>query len=60
LRGMSGEYRFAVVTILHYAGGGQWSYEEDVYNGKEAEEVLARFLADATAAGHAPPPGPPS
>jgi ketosteroid isomerase-like protein len=20
------------ITILHYAGGGQWSYEEDVYN----------------------------
>jgi hypothetical protein len=20
------------ITILHYAGDGQWSYEEDVYN----------------------------
>ena len=22
----------ANITILHYAGAGQWSYEEDVYN----------------------------
>lgn len=58
LPGMTGEYRFAVVTILHYAGDGQWSYEEDVYNGKEAEEVLTRFLTDAAVAGHAPPAGP--
>ena len=60
LPGMAGEYKFAVVTILHYAGDGQWSYEEDVYNEKEAEAVLGRFLEDAAAAGHAPPPGPPS
>ncbi len=51
LPGMTGEYKFAVVTILHYAGNGQWSYEEDVYNEKEAEAVLARFLEDAAAAG---------
>ena len=58
LDGMTGDYRFAVVTILRYAGDGLWSYEEDVYNGKEAEEVLARFLTDAAEAGHSPPPGP--
>ncbi len=58
LPGMTGEYRFAVVTILGYAGHGQWSFEEDVYNEKEAEAVLARFLEDAAAAGHAPPEGP--
>jgi hypothetical protein len=58
LAGMTGEYRFAVVTILRYAGDGAWSYEEDVYNGKEAEEVLARFLTDAAAAGHEAPAGP--
>ena len=51
LPGMTGEYKFAVVTILRYAGDGQWSYEEDVYNEKEAEAVLARFLEDAGAAG---------
>ena len=25
-------YSFNVHVILHYAGNGQWSYEEDVYN----------------------------
>ena len=60
LPGMEGEYKFAVVTILHYAGNGQWSYEEDVYNEKEAEAVLARFLEDAAAAGATGvPTGPP-
>ena len=55
LPGMTGEYKFAVVGILEYAGNGQWSLEEDVYNAKEAEQVLVRFLEDAAAAGHAPP-----
>ena len=55
LPGMTGEYKFAVVGILEYAGNGQWSLEEDVYNAKEAEAVLVRFLEDAAAAGHAPP-----
>jgi ketosteroid isomerase-like protein len=59
LAGMKGEYKFAVVTILEYAGGGQWSYEEDVYNEKEADVVLTRFIEDAAKAGHAPPSGPP-
>jgi ketosteroid isomerase-like protein len=58
LEGMKGEYKFAVVTILEYAGDGLWSLEEDVYNGKEAEAVLTSFLTDAAAAGHAPPAGP--
>ncbi len=60
LWGMSGDYRFAVVTILGYAGDGHWASEEDIYNEKEAEAVLARFLEDAVAAGHAPPSGPES
>ena len=55
---MTGEYKFAVVGILEYAGNGQWSLEEDVYNAKEAEHVLVRFLEDAAAAGHAPPTPP--
>lgn len=58
LPGMTGEYKFAVVTILEYAGDGMWSLEEDVYNEKETEAVLARFLEDATKAGHSPPAGP--
>jgi hypothetical protein len=58
LPGMSGEYKFAVATILEYAGNGLWSLEEDIYNEKETEEVLARFIADATAAGHSVPAPP--
>lgn len=58
LPGMTGEYKFAVVTILEYAGDGMWSLEEDVYNEKETEAVLARFLEDAGKAGHSPPAGP--
>lgn len=54
LPGMTGEYKFAVAVVLHYAGNGLWSYEEDIYNAKEADAVLARFLEDAAAAGHAP------
>ena len=60
LPGMSGEYKFAVATILEYAGNGQWSLEEDIYNEKEAEQVIARFVTDATAAGHQVPGGPPA
>ena len=60
LPGMTGDYRFAVATILEYAGNGQWSLEEDIYNEKEAEAVIARFVTDATAAGHQVPGGPPA
>jgi ketosteroid isomerase-like protein len=58
LPGMTGEYRFAVAVVLEYAGDGQWSLEEDIYNAKETDAVLAKFLEDAAAAGHAiaPPP----
>ena len=52
LPGMKGEYKFAVVVLLRYAGDGLWASEEDVYNGKEAETVLMSFLTDAAAAGH--------
>ena len=38
------EYRFDVHVILHYAGNGQWSYEEDVYNPQEAEKVVGAWL----------------
>ncbi len=58
LPGMTGEYKFAVAVVLEYAGNGLWSLEEDIYNAKETDEVLARFLGDAAQAGHdlAPPP----
>jgi hypothetical protein len=52
-------HQAANVTILHYAGDGQWSYEEDVYNpahftamlegwGRRAEE-LGRLPDEARA-----------
>jgi len=37
-------YRFGCVTILEYAGDGLWSYQEDLYNPREAEEVVGRWL----------------
>ena len=38
-------YRFGCVTILDYAGDGLWSRQEDVYNPREAEEVVKRWIA---------------
>ena len=38
--GDDGYYGFDVNTILHYAGNGKWSFEEDVYNPREAEDVV--------------------
>jgi hypothetical protein len=35
-----GFYEFAGVTICEYAGNGQWSYQEDVYNFEETMKVL--------------------
>jgi predicted SnoaL-like aldol condensation-catalyzing enzyme len=43
--GDDGYYGFDVNTILHYAGNGKWSFEEDVYNPREAEQVVARWIA---------------
>ncbi len=43
--GGSEVYRFGCVTILEYAGDGLWSYQEDLYNPREAEEVVTRWLA---------------
>jgi hypothetical protein len=38
-------FRFGCVTVLEYAGNGLWSYQEDLYNPREAEEVMKRWLA---------------
>jgi len=43
--GDDGYYGFDVNTILHYAGDGKWSFEEDVYNPREAEDVVQRWVA---------------
>jgi predicted SnoaL-like aldol condensation-catalyzing enzyme len=43
-KGGDEEHAFAAAVILHYAGNGMWSYEEDVYNPDEAAEVVGRWL----------------
>jgi predicted SnoaL-like aldol condensation-catalyzing enzyme len=50
--GGDADYSFDVNTILHYAGNGKWSYEEDVYNPREAEQAVAAWV---TAGGTLPP-----
>ena len=42
--GSGADYSFNVHVILHYAGNGQWSYEEDVYNPQEAESVVSSWV----------------
>ena len=43
-KGGDKDYSFNVHVILHYAGNGQWSYEEDVYNPNEAGKVIAEWV----------------
>lgn len=38
-------YRFGCVTILEYAGNGEFSSQEDIYNPKEGEDVIRRWIA---------------
>ncbi len=38
-------YRFGCVTILEYAGDGLWSLQEDLYNPREAQQVIERWIA---------------
>jgi ketosteroid isomerase-like protein len=33
------------LTVLHYAGNGQWSYEEDVYNPAHMQKMLQNWAA---------------
>ena len=44
-KGGSEVYRFGCVTILEYAGRGLFGYQEDLYNPREAEEVMKRWIA---------------
>jgi hypothetical protein len=37
-------------TLLKYAGGGQWSYEEDVYNPARFGEMVTAWIAAKRAA----------
>jgi ketosteroid isomerase-like protein len=43
--GGEASYQFPTLVILHYAGAGQWSYEEDVYNPDEAPAVIEAWVA---------------
>jgi ketosteroid isomerase-like protein len=43
--GRAEPYQFAGVTILTYAGDGKWSHQEDIYNMKECEAVMADWFA---------------
>ncbi len=43
--GDDGYYGFDVNTILHYAGNGKWSFEEDVYSPTEAQDTVNRWIA---------------
>ena len=43
-KGGSEGYGFDVNVILHYAGNGKWSYEEDVYNPREAEAIVTEWV----------------
>ncbi len=43
--GDDGYYGFDVNTILHYAGNGKWSFEEDVYSPAEAQAAVDRWIA---------------
>ena len=39
-------YRFGCVSVMEYAGDNLWSFQEDLYTPREAEQVLKRWLAD--------------
>ena len=43
--GEGDDFRFGCVTILEYAGDGQFSYQEDVYNPAEGEQVFGAWIA---------------
>ena len=43
--GTGEDFRFGCVTILEYAGDGQFSYQEDVYNPTEGEKVFGAWIA---------------
>jgi predicted SnoaL-like aldol condensation-catalyzing enzyme len=38
-------HSFPVLCVLHYAGDGRWSYEEDIYHPGEAEAIVNQLLA---------------
>jgi ketosteroid isomerase-like protein len=43
--GRAEPYQFAGITVLEYAGDGRFSFQEDVYNMKECEQVMKEWFA---------------
>ena len=41
-------FQAANLTKLHYAGNGQWSYEEDAYNPEAMAKVVQAWFAHRT------------
>jgi ketosteroid isomerase-like protein len=42
--GDGSRHSFFGITVLTYAGGGKWCRQEDIYNGKEMESAMHRWL----------------
>lgn len=42
-------YEFAGLSVVEYAGNGQWSLQEDVYNWELGEKVIQDYIADKAA-----------
>lgn len=42
-------YEFAGLSVVEYAGNGQWSFQEDVYNWELGEKVIQDYIADKAA-----------
>jgi len=55
--GDGSEHEASNITILHYAGNNQWSYEEDVYNPQKFFEMVTGWARVADAHGKLPEDG---
>ena len=45
------DFQFGTISIIDYAGDGKWKRQEDIYNAKEADAALTRYLETAAAEG---------
>ncbi len=44
-KGGDAVYQFGCITILEYAGNGEFSLQEDIYNPREGETVIKAWIA---------------
>lgn len=42
-------YEWPGISVIQYAGDGQWSFQEDVYNWELGEKVIKDYIADKAA-----------